>query len=110
MSAAVSLPASSRTSVMITCAPSSANNRASAAPCPRAPPVISATLPSSFPMARKLQERRRAFRVLVRDLEQDPVEDEELGQPQGAEADHVAEVGEERVVGVLVLEDHDRDR
>src|SRR5436190_5497071 len=109
MSAAVCLPSSSRTSVMITCAPSSANNRASAAPCPRAPPVISATLPSSLPMTGKLEERCRAFRLLVGDLEQDAVEDEELGEPQGAEPDHVAEVGQQRVVGVLVLEDHDGD-
>ena len=33
-----------------TFAPSAANSRASAAPCPRAPPLISATLPSSRPM------------------------------------------------------------
>ena len=33
------------------CAPSATNSRASAAPCPRAAPVISATLPSSRPIA-----------------------------------------------------------
>src|SRR4051812_41526547 len=106
MSAAVCLPSSSSTSVMTTCAPSAANSCASAAPWPRAPPVISATLPSSFPMVGNLDEGSRAFRVLVGDLEQDAVEDEELGQPQHTEADDVAEVGQQRVVGVLVLEDH----
>src|SRR4051794_33735629 len=100
MSAAVCLPSSSRTSVMITCAPSDANSRASAAPCPRAPPVISATLPSSFPICRTLrglQERRGALGVLVRDLEEDAVEDEELGDPQHSEPDDVAEVGQQWV-------------
>src|SRR4051812_42071329 len=113
MPAAVCLPSSSSTSVMTTCAPSDANNRASAAPCPRAPPVISATLPSSFPMKRtldELDERSGAFGVLVRDLEQDAIEDEELRDPEHAEPDHIAEVGQERVVGILVLEDDDGDR
>ena len=45
------LPSSSRMSPKTTLAPSRANVSASAAPCPRAPPLISATFPSSFPMA-----------------------------------------------------------
>src|SRR5262245_31004382 len=44
------LPSASRMSPNTTRAPSRANVRASAAPCPRAPPLISATFPSSFPM------------------------------------------------------------
>src|SRR5215470_3434342 len=44
-------PSTSRTSPKTTFAPSLANVSASAAPCPRAPPLISATLPSSLPMA-----------------------------------------------------------
>src|SRR5712691_5970905 len=39
-----------RTSPKTTFAPSRAHSFASAAPCPRAPPLISATLPSSLPM------------------------------------------------------------
>ena len=44
-------PASARTSVATTLAPSAANRRTSASPCPRAPPVTIATLPSSRPTA-----------------------------------------------------------
>src|SRR6185369_5820783 len=44
-------PSVSRMSPKTTLAPSRANVSASAAPCPRAPPLISATFPSSFPMA-----------------------------------------------------------
>src|SRR5207249_8306141 len=40
-------PSSSRTSPTMTRAPSAVNSRASAAPWPRAPPVMIATLPSS---------------------------------------------------------------
>jgi hypothetical protein len=42
------VPSSSKTSAMMTCAPFSANNFAVAAPIPLAPPVITATLPSSL--------------------------------------------------------------
>src|SRR6185295_19909384 len=45
-------PSVSRISPKTTWAPSRAKVSASAAPCPRAPPLISATFPSSFPMAR----------------------------------------------------------
>src|SRR5207248_6249351 len=44
------LPSSSSTSPKTTAAPSRTNNRASVAPCPRAPPLISATLPASLAM------------------------------------------------------------
>src|SRR6266540_1367166 len=50
MEASTFLPSASRMSPKTTRAPSRANVSASAAPCPRAPPLISATLPSSFPM------------------------------------------------------------
>src|SRR5438132_4790331 len=43
-------PSASLTSPKTTFAPSRTNVSASAAPCPRAPPLISATLPSSFPI------------------------------------------------------------
>src|SRR6266545_310651 len=52
MEASTFLPSASRMSPKTTFAPSRANVSASAAPCPRAPPLISATFPSSFPMAR----------------------------------------------------------
>src|SRR5262245_25577596 len=42
-----------------TFAPSRANVSASAAPCPRAPPLISATFPSSFPMTISSSARGR---------------------------------------------------
>src|ERR687887_1790530 len=45
------LPASSRRSPTTTFAPSRAKSWASTAPWPRAPPLISATFPSSLPMA-----------------------------------------------------------
>src|SRR5262245_32433386 len=106
MSLAVCLPSPSSTWVIPTVAPSDANSRASSAPCPRAPPVISATLPSSLPIAPTLQEGCRTLDVLVRDLEQDAIEDEELRDPQHAEPDHVADVGEDLRVGVAVLEEH----
>src|SRR5262252_4992227 len=51
ISASTRRPSSSRTSPKTTWAPSRANSFASAAPCPRAPPLISATFPSSLPMA-----------------------------------------------------------
>src|SRR5580704_6844302 len=51
ISAASLPPRSSWMSAMTTFAPSAANSRASAAPCPDAPPVMMATLPSSMPMA-----------------------------------------------------------
>ena len=50
MAASTFLPSSSRMSPKTTRAPSLTKVSASAAPCPRAPPLISATLPSSFPM------------------------------------------------------------
>ena len=50
ISAAVFAPSSVSTSVTKTVAPSSPKSRASAAPCPRAPPVTIATRPSSLPM------------------------------------------------------------
>src|SRR5215510_4880501 len=43
-------------------APSLTNVSASAAPCPRAPPLISATLPSSFPMTISPSARGRWMR------------------------------------------------
>src|SRR5262245_19483582 len=43
-------------------APSLTNVSASAAPCPRAPPLISATLPSSFPMSISPSARGRWMR------------------------------------------------
>src|SRR4051812_22675065 len=106
MAAAACLPSSSSTSVITTEAPSLAKSCASCAPWPRAPPVISATLPSSRPIGRTLQERCRALRVLVGHLEEDPIEDEELRDPQHAEPEHVADVGEDRAVGIAVLEEH----
>src|SRR5262249_14901592 len=45
------LPSSSSPSPTTTAAPSWTNSCASTAPCPRAPPLISATLPASLPMA-----------------------------------------------------------
>src|SRR5688572_8494787 len=51
-------PSSSSTSVSTTRAPSATKSRASASPCPRAPPVISATLPSSRPIDGTLRLRR----------------------------------------------------
>src|SRR5262245_28617679 len=110
MDAAACLPSSSSTSVMTTEAPSLAKSSASCAPWPRAPPVIRATLPSSRPMGRTLQERCRALRVLVGHLEQDAIEDEELGNPQHAEPEHVADVGEDGTVRPLVLEEHHEHR
>src|SRR5436309_2179392 len=50
MAASTFLPSASRMSPKTTFAPSRTNVSASAAPWPRAPPLISATLPSSFPM------------------------------------------------------------
>src|SRR6266545_2729165 len=51
MAASTFLPSASRMSPNTTFAPSRANVSASAAPCPRAPPLISATFPSSFPIS-----------------------------------------------------------
>src|SRR5579864_3549907 len=62
MSAAVLAPSSARTSVTNTWAPSLANSRASAAPCPRAAPVTSATRLSSFPMPPALQAPPKSAR------------------------------------------------
>ena len=50
MAASTFWPSASRMSPKTTLAPSRAKVSASAAPCPRAPPLISATFPSSFPM------------------------------------------------------------
>src|SRR5262245_52468462 len=50
ISASTFLPSSSSTSPSTTAAPSRTNMRPSVAPWPRAPPLISATLPSSRPM------------------------------------------------------------
>src|SRR5262245_44598508 len=50
MSASVALPSASRISPKTTFAPSRQNRRASQAPCPRAPPLMRATFPSSLPM------------------------------------------------------------
>ena len=50
MSDSTFLPSSSSTSPNTTAAPSCVNNCASTAPCPRAPPLIRATLPASLPM------------------------------------------------------------
>src|SRR5579864_5267671 len=44
------------TSVMITSAPSRAQVTAWARPCPRAPPVMRATLPSSIPIATPVED------------------------------------------------------
>src|SRR6266849_4801555 len=49
-----------RMSPKTTFAPSRANVSASAAPCPRAPPLISATFPSSFPISVSLFGRPSA--------------------------------------------------
>src|SRR3989442_5042194 len=51
MAASTFWPSASRMSPKTTLAPSLANVSASAAPCPRAPPLISATFPSSFPIS-----------------------------------------------------------
>src|SRR5262252_8346681 len=51
ISASTRRPSSSSTSPKTTWAPSRANSFASAAPCPRAPPLISATFLSSLPIA-----------------------------------------------------------
>src|SRR5437870_10146966 len=51
ISRATFLPSSSRTSPSTTAAPSRENMRPSTAPWPRAPPLISATFPSSRPIA-----------------------------------------------------------
>src|SRR4051812_29984599 len=110
MDAAVCFPSSSSTSVMTTAAPSSAKSSASRAPCPRAPPVIRATLLSSRPMGRTLQERCRALRLLVGHLEQHAVEDEELRHPEHTEPEHVAEVRQDRTVGVAVFQEDHEDR
>src|SRR5438309_5799669 len=115
MDDAVALPSSSSTSVITTVAPSWTNRAASSAPWPRAPPVTNATLPLSLcPCAMEADARshegRRALDVLVGDLEEQPVEDEELGHPDDAEPDDVADVRQDRAVGVLVLEDDDDDR
>ncbi len=48
-SAASAFPSLSRRSAITTVAPSATNRRAIEAPMPRAPPVTTATLPSSFP-------------------------------------------------------------
>src|SRR5262245_10855682 len=53
------LPSASRTSPITTFAPSFANSRASTAPIPRAPPLISATLPASL-IPSPLAGRRRS--------------------------------------------------
>src|SRR5215203_1464918 len=50
ISLASTSPSACSTSVTTTSAPSSRNSVASAPPCPRAPPVTIATLPSSLPM------------------------------------------------------------
>src|SRR5688572_15802247 len=50
MAVSTSWPSASRMSPKTTLAPSRAKVSASAAPCPRAPPLISATFPSSLPM------------------------------------------------------------
>src|SRR5918996_6025030 len=50
MVASTFCPSASRMSPKTTFAPSRANVSASAAPCPRAPPLISATLPSNLPI------------------------------------------------------------
>ena len=57
MSASTPRPSASRTSPMTTCAPSRANINASAAPIPRAAPLINATLPASL-MATQLSADR----------------------------------------------------
>src|ERR1700743_474427 len=49
ISAASALPSSSRMSPITTWAPSSTSRRASSAPMPRAPPLMSATFPSTRP-------------------------------------------------------------
>src|SRR5713226_1050296 len=70
MEASTFLPSASRMSPKTTFAPSRANVSASAAPCPRAPPLISATFPSSFPISVSLFGRPSARGRRVRD---DPV-------------------------------------
>src|SRR5262245_18045483 len=57
MASSTCLPSASSTSPNTTLAPSRTNRSASAAPWPRAPPLISATLPSSFPMSSSLSYR-----------------------------------------------------
>src|SRR5262249_31157582 len=59
-SAASFLPSSSRTSPITTLAPSATSIRASAAPCPRAPPLIRTTLLSNRAMISSLCRRIRA--------------------------------------------------
>src|SRR6266545_7335789 len=51
ISASTRCPSSSRMSPKTTLAPSRTKSLASVAPCPRAPPLISATLPLSLPIA-----------------------------------------------------------
>src|SRR5215469_15270201 len=55
ISSAVCLQTSSSTSPTTTLAPSLANSRASAAPCPRAPPEMRATLPLSLSILKFLR-------------------------------------------------------
>src|SRR2546425_3281461 len=70
MEASTFLPSASRMSPNTTFAPSRANVSASAAPCPRAPPLISATFPYSFPISVSLFGRPSARGRGMRD---DPV-------------------------------------
>src|SRR6266700_6499815 len=58
MAASTRLPSASRMSPKTTFAPSRVKSSASAAPWPRAPPLISATFPSSFPITLSLLQAR----------------------------------------------------
>src|SRR6266850_1491654 len=60
MAVSTFLPSASRMSPKTTFAPSLANVSASAAPCPRAPPLMSATFPSSLPISVSLFGRPSA--------------------------------------------------
>src|SRR5437879_1530007 len=63
-SASTARPSASSTSPMTTCAPSRANILASAAPMPRAPPLISATFPASLMSASR--SRAHSYARLAR--------------------------------------------
>src|ERR1700739_4846965 len=87
MPASTFSPSASRMSPKTALAPSRANVSASAAPCPRAPPLINATFPSSFPMCVSLTSARG------RRVRGDPVfgDVDAPGEPHAGVAHHVVE-------------------
>src|SRR5712691_4424360 len=87
MPASTFWPSASRISPKTTLAPSLANVSASAAPWPRAPPLINVTLPSSFPMCVSLTSARG------RRVRGDPVlgDVDAAGEPDAGVAHHVVE-------------------